>query len=151
MFAWNRTHNCTKPAASYIYYTCCYQAVSTQLTIEFILREDVSNWYIDDVSITQGSSELLINGGFESNLTGWTATSSIGNLSVTPVAMYSPGAAHFNSSVYLYSEAKSTSDHIKQTVNVIQGQNVNISFWWLDEGGIAGPTEICEATVTLTP
>ncbi len=37
--------------------------------IEFILREDISNWYIDNVSIKQDNGELLINGGFESNLT----------------------------------------------------------------------------------
>ena len=150
MFVWDRTNNCTKPAGSYIYYTCCYQAVSTELTIQFILREDVTNWLIDDVSITQGNSELLINGGFESNLTGWTVTSSIGNVSVTPLAMNLPSAAH-TGNTYLHSEGRSTSDRIKQTVNVIQGQNVNISFWWLDQGGTAGPSEICEGSVRLTP
>ena len=150
MFVWNRTNNCVPPSASYLYYTCCYRATSTQLTIEFFLRDDISNWLVDDVSISQGSGELLINGGFESNLTGWTATSSIANLLVTPVVMYAPLLAHSSSS-YLYSEAKNTFDWIKQTVNVIQGQNVNISFWWLDIGGSPGPTEFCEATVTLTP
>lgn len=101
IFARNRTNNCTKPASSYLYYTCCYQAVSTQLTIEFILHEDMSNWYIDDVSIKQGSGELLINGGFESNLTGWSVSSGMGNLSVTPMAVYSPGVAH-TGPAYLY-------------------------------------------------
>ncbi len=62
----------------------------------------------------------------------------------------SPGGAH-SGSAYLYSEAKYASDHVQQTVNVTQGQNVNISFFWLDEGGVPGPTEQCEATVTLTP
>jgi len=150
MFTWDRSNNCTKPAASYIYYSCCYQAISNQLTIEFLLREDVSNWFIDDVSITQGNGELVINGGFESNLTGWTAISSAGNLAITPLSVQSIGSAHAGSS-YLYSEAKTTFDRVKQTVNVTQGQNVNISFWWLDEGGVPGPTEICEASVTLTP
>lgn len=110
----------------------------------------MSNWYIDDVSIKQGSNELLTNGGFESNFTGWTVSSGISNLSVTPLAMNSPGAAH-TGSVYLYSEAKFSSDRIKQTVNVIQGQYVNISFWWLDDGGVPALLELCEAVVTLTP
>jgi hypothetical protein len=65
MFTRNRTDNCTKPAASYLYYTCCYQAVSTHLTIEFILREDISNWYIDDVSIRYAlKPKLVLNFGF---------------------------------------------------------------------------------------
>ena len=110
----------------------------------------MSNWYFDDVSIRQGNSELLINGGFESNFTGWTVSSSISNLSITPLAMTSPGSAH-TGSVYLYSEAKYASDHIKQTVSVSQGQDVNISFWWLDDGGTPGASELCEAVVTLTP
>lgn len=150
MFLRNRTNNCSKPANSYLYYSCCYQAVSNQLTIEFVLREDMSNWYFDDVSIKWGSSELLINGGFESNLTGWTAVSSISNLSVTPVAMHSAGSAH-TGSVYLHSEAKYASDRIKQTISVIPGQNLDISFWWLDDGGIPAASELCEAVVTLTP
>ena len=150
MFLRNRTDNCSKPASSYLYYTCCYQPVSNQLTIEFALREDMSNWYFDDVSIKQGNNQLLINGGFESNFTGWTVSSSISNLSVTPLAMHSPALAH-TGSVYLYSEAKYASDHIKQTVSVLQGQYVNVSFWWLDDGGVPGSSELCEAVVTLTP
>lgn len=110
----------------------------------------MSNWYIDDVSLKQGSGELLINGGFELNLAGWTVSSGIANLSTTPLAINSPGSAH-TGSAYLYSDAKYASDHIRQTVNVIQGQNVNISFWWLDDGGTPGPSELCEAVVTLTP
>lgn len=101
--------------------------------------------------MTQGNGELVINGGFESNLTGWTATSGIGNLSVTPIAKYSPSAAHYNSTNYLHSEGIAAPDHIKQTVNVVQGQNVNVSFWWRDLGGVAAPSEVCEAIVKLTP
>ncbi|CAF2670891.1 unnamed protein product [Rotaria sp. Silwood2] len=149
LFSWNRTNNCTKSSSSYVYYTCCYQAVSTQLTIRFKLQEEVTHWYIDDVSMIQGNGELIINGGFESNLTGWTIIRST-NLSVTSYADIAPGAAH-SGSAYLYSAAISTPDYIKQTVNVIQGQNVNISFWWFDEGGVGGSFDICEGTVTLIP
>ncbi len=67
------------------------------------------------------------------------------------MAIYSSSAAHFNSSVYLQPEARSASDYIKQTVNVIQGQNVNISFGWLDEGVVSDGLEICEVTIILTP
>lgn len=151
IFVWNRTHNCTTPTSSYTYFSCCYQPVTTQLTIQFLLRDDLTNWAIDDVSMTQGNGELIINGGFESNLTGWSVASSIGNLSVTPISKYSPSAAHYNSTFYLHSEAIFTPDIINQTVNVIQGQNINISFYWFDLGGVPGPTEVCEAIVKLYP
>ncbi|CAF1024114.1 unnamed protein product [Rotaria sordida] len=149
ILSWSRTNNCTRSSSSYVYYSCCYLAVSTQLTIQFQLQEQVSHWYIDEVSMIQSNGELIINGGFESNLTGWTVIPST-NLSVTSYAHVAPGAARFGSA-YLYSEAVSGPDYIKQTFNVVQGQNVNVSFWWLDEGGVGGANDICEGIVTLTP
>jgi hypothetical protein len=40
----------------------------------FVMRNDRSFWYLDDVSVTNSSgSELLMNGNFEQgNLFGWT-------------------------------------------------------------------------------
>jgi hypothetical protein len=54
-------------------------------------------------------------------------------------------------SISFYSVAASILDYIKQIINVTQALNVNISFWWNDERGVAGPTEKCEGLVTLTP
>ncbi|CAF0712486.1 unnamed protein product [Adineta steineri] len=93
------------------YKNCCYQAISIQLSIEFKLIEQVSVWHIDDVSMTQGNGELINNGGFEMNFTGWTISSSA-NLSITSLAYYSPSAAH-TGSIHLYSTALSTPDKIK--------------------------------------
>ena len=44
-----------------------------------------------------------------------------------------------------FRKAKATEDI------VIQNQDVNVSFWWYDEGGVAAPTEKCEGYVILTP
>jgi hypothetical protein len=76
MFDWDSSHNCTQSPSSLIYFLCCYQATSAQLTIDFELRDDISPWYIDDVGITQGNGELTMNSSFESNLIGWTGNSS---------------------------------------------------------------------------
>lgn len=149
MLSWNQTGVCTASAPSYRYHSCCYQAVSNQVTIEFKLFEEVGRWFIDDVSMTQGNGELVTNGGFEANLTGWMVTSSA-NLSVTPLALVAPMSAR-SGQAYLYSTGIGVPDKIRQTVSVVQGQPVNVSFWWYDEGGAAGPTERCEGTVTLTP
>ena len=148
MLRWDRSHNCTRSTSSYVYFTCCYQTISTQLTIRFKLQEDVSQWYFDDVSIRQGSGELLNNGGFESNLTGWTVTLASNSSVTTFVDVL--GTAH-SGSAYLRSQSSTAPDYLAQTVSVVQGQNVNISFWWFDEGGVSGVSDVCEGIVALIP
>jgi hypothetical protein len=44
--------------------------------------------------MTQNIGELIINGSFESNFTGWTVIFP-GNLSVTPLAYFSPVTSNF--------------------------------------------------------
>ncbi|CAF0732152.1 unnamed protein product [Adineta steineri] len=136
---WNNTGVCTQSSPSYRYFSCCYQVISTQLSIEFKLIEQIIVWHINDVSMTQGNGELIDNGDFEMNFTGWTIPSSA-NLLITPLAYYSPSVA-YTGSIHLYSTALSTPDKIKQTVN--------ISFWWYDESDVAVPTERCEGSFTL--
>lgn len=144
----DRSNNCTRSSSSYVFQTCCYRTISTQLTIRFKLQEDVSQWYFDDVSIRQGSGELLSNGGFESNVTGWTVILA-SNSTITTFADAS-GGAH-SGLAYLRSQCQGASDYILRTVAVVQGQNVNISFWWRDEGGVSGGSDVCEGIVALIP
>jgi hypothetical protein len=148
MLRWDRSNNCTRSASSYIYRSCCYRTISTQLTIRFKLQEDVSQWYFDDVSISQGSGELLNNGGFESNVTGWAVTLA-SNSTITTFADAS-GGAH-SGLAYLRSQCQGAPDYIEQTVAVSQSQDVNISFWWRDEGGVSGGSDVCEGIVSLIP
>jgi hypothetical protein len=100
--------------------------------------------------MSQGNGELIVNGGFESNLTGWTINSS--NPLISPSIYVSIGGCR-SGTACLYSESTVTHspDYIKQTVSVTQGQNVNISFWWLDDGGTGGSSDRYEAMVILTP
>lgn len=121
------------------------------MTIRFKLQQDVTQWYIDDVSLKQNSQELLINGGFESNITGWTILQH-DNSTVSSFVELSPGASK-TGSMYLRSSAASGPDYIFQRVNVIQGADVNVSFWWYDEGGAVyyPSVDVCEGTVVLIP
>jgi hypothetical protein len=150
MFLRNNSGSCNGPSLPFAYATCCYKAISSQLTIEFRLLQEVSGWYIDDVSMTQGSGELIINGGFESNLTGWTIITT--NALISPLTFFSIGGCKSGSACLIsQSTITHSPDYVKQIVNVIPGQNVNISFWWSDDGGTGGSSDLCEATVTLTP
>lgn len=63
------------PGATYVNYTVNFTAVLTSTDITFAFRNDPGFTAMDDVSvvdITTASGNLISNGGFESNLTGWT-------------------------------------------------------------------------------
>jgi hypothetical protein len=54
-------------------------------------------------------------------------------------------------SAYLYGGSKYAPADLKQTFNVIQGQNINISFWWADGGSpVYIPGKICQANVIIS-
>jgi hypothetical protein len=59
------------------------------------------------------------------------------------------GSSH-TGSAYLYGGSQNAAAYLRQTFNIIQGQNLNISFWWADGGSsVFIPGKICQATVTL--
>ena len=58
----------------YRYYSYSQLATSTPLTLRFNLQHDTQagHWYFDDISVRQNDNyQLITNGDFESNLTGW--------------------------------------------------------------------------------
>jgi hypothetical protein len=135
----------------YNYYACYQMATSTSLTIQFSLQHDTmsGHWYFDDISAVQNDTiQLIINGGFESNLTGWTLNISSNTTPETYVDR-TTGLAH-TGSAYLYGGSKNSPAYIQQTFNVVQGEYINISFWWGYNGGLTiGQT--CQAVGQLIP
>ncbi len=91
------------------------------------LQEDISHWSIDDISATHN------NGGFESNWTGWILTIPSNVVTSGTCVHNQNNSAHAGSS-YLYDRSQNAPADLKQTFNVIQGQNINISYWWSDGG-----------------
>ncbi|CAF4693634.1 unnamed protein product [Rotaria sp. Silwood1] len=136
---------------SYNYYSCYQMAISTSFTIQFALQHDTisGHWYFDDISAVQNDNiQLIINGGFESNLTGWTLNISSNSTPDTYVDTIT-NLAH-TGSAYLYGASKFYPAYIQQTFQVIQDEYINISFWWRYDGGLKlGHT--CQAIGQLIP
>ena len=135
----------------YNYYTCHQIATSTSVTIQFGLQHGTvsGHWYFDDISVTQNNNiQLIINGGFESNLTGWILNISSNSTRETYVDSMS-GLAH-TGSAYLYGASRNSPAYIQQTFNVTQGEYINVSFWWGYDGGLHSG-HVCEAIGQLLP
>ncbi|CAF3989541.1 unnamed protein product, partial [Adineta steineri] len=98
-----------------------------------------SYWYLDDVSVTNGSTELLINGGFESGsfMPGWDATleyyDSPPNAQVEGSFLsFSPKEGSFQIIAYYKQDLP---DVITQSFPVIANSTYTVRFWLLDLGG----------------
>ena len=63
-------------ATSYFYLTFAWiSSIKESATLAFELRHDPNYWHLDDVSVDNGTAEMLINGGFESgSLSPWIRT-----------------------------------------------------------------------------
>ena len=124
---------------------------SNSLTIRFTFQHDTSSghWYFDDISAVQNvNRQLIVNGGFEGNFTGWMVNASDNSISDTYIDRRI-GLAH-TGSAYLYSASKNTPFYIEQRLNVTRGKYIHLSFWWGYDGGLKiGNT--CQATAQLIP
>lgn len=143
-------YSVTNPTSTYSNYSCfSYTWVATQAsaTLSFVFRHDPGDWLLDDVSVYHGTTQMIINGGFETgNLTGWTYSISgacSGNFGGR--VSYDPTKAK-SGNYYYYDGCNSRSDKLYQTFSTIAGDTYNISFWLINEGCCAA-TEIANITI----
>ena len=108
------------------------------ISLAFQMRHDPSYWYLDDVSVYNRGTQMLINGGFEtSSLTNsWTVSTPFG-------VCGSSGAAITTSSVRsgsfsLRDGSTGCADQVSQTFGIISGEVYTISFWILMGGSGSG-------------
>lgn len=130
----------------YQYYSCSYMTTSTSLTIRFTFQHDTTSghWYFDEISAVQNvNGQLIINGGFESNFTGWNINVSANSTFDTYVDR-TAGLAH-TGSAYLHGGSKNTPSYIEQTLNVTNGEYIHLSFWWGYDSGL-NIGNMCQAT-----
>lgn len=119
---------------SAINYLCyCYEwtAPSTGLvSLTFQLRNDPDYWFLDDVSIYNGGTQMLINGNFESgNISPWVVTSPYGPCqhggSLGQVCTLFPHAGSYD----CCDGCNTVPDQVTQSLTVTAGQTYVISFW----------------------
>lgn len=130
--------------------SCCYSSsTASQLTIEFTIQEDDSGyWLIDDVSATQGTGELITNGGFESNLSNWTVA--LGVIATANIFVDTVSGQQHSGLGFLSASSASSSSYIQQTFPIVQGTNTLVSFWLLYMPAFGSSFGISEISVTLT-
>jgi hypothetical protein len=100
------------------------------VTLAFQLRQDPDYWYVDDVSIYAGATQMLINGGFETgSLFPWMRTTPNGACSgvAGAVSNYAPHTGIYG----LRDGSYQCADEISQQFMATAGQNYILSFWML--------------------
>ncbi|CAM4786791.1 unnamed protein product [Rotaria magnacalcarata] len=129
--------NPTTTGSTFTYYSFTYVATQTCVTLSFGFQQDPSYWTLDDVSVDDDVSNVLINGDFEagSAYTGWSGTN---RLSTT----------NCRSGSYCYRSGTIGSiDYASQSLRLNIGQLYNISFYLSTGTGSSG----IYANITISP
>ncbi|UJR19962.1 hypothetical protein I4U23_023094 [Adineta vaga] len=119
---------------AYNCYAYTWIATGPSATLSFFFRHDPGGWMIDDVNVYHGSTQMIINGGFETgSLTGWTRK---GNCNLNIGQVYS-GSTYAKSGNYYYYDpcaGMNMGDTLQQTFSTIMGDTYVISYWLTNYG-----------------
>ena len=118
--------------ASYVCQAYSWTATANDtVSLQFQFQHSPGRWYLDDVSVFYGGTQLLINGGFESGtLTPWFRTTpNGGSCSGQIAAVTTSGGSARTGSWYLWNGQINCYDQIEQNFNVTAGETYVISYW----------------------
>ena len=130
-------------------YTCMsYEWVSPRtglVTLAFQFRHDPDYWYLDDVSVYNGPTQLLSNGGFETgSLSPWIRTTPNGICAgaAAAVSTVSPRSGIYS----LRDGSNGCADRVSQQFLATNGQIYVVSFYL--KSSLSGPNTT--ALITLS-
>ena len=117
-------------AFGWTHYSYTVTASSSSTTITFGFRQDPAYFDLDDVSVTPISTELVVNGGFESALSsGWTDNAS-----------GSQFATIIHSGSYSYRTGPTgTEKYLSQILATTAGQTYAFTFWLYNQTSVKPP------------
>ena len=115
---------------NYTFYSYSYKTCATSATITFAFRHDVDSWCLDDVAVWNGSSNVLVNGGFEiGTYAGWNHQNPSNNTNPGTVS-YGYGSVLPRTGSYAYIDGiYGNVDYLSQTFTTTPYYPYNISFW----------------------
>ncbi|UJR24283.1 hypothetical protein I4U23_027250 [Adineta vaga] len=116
-------------------------AASGTVTLAFQFRHDPGLWYLDDVSVFDGTNEKIVNGDFETGSLSpqWTKSAPNGSCTCCITARVdniTGGVVPKSGSQYVIDGSNNCISQISQSFTVTLGQVYTISFWLRDGGGI---------------
>lgn len=136
--------NPSTPMTTYICFARTWIATSTTATLSFFFRHDPGYWFLDDISVYHGISQVLTNGGFENLAVGWSysgsCSSNTGGLIVIDPAYVLSGQHSYSSRCIGFG------DTISQTFLTVPGDAYLIKFW-LRRTDCCSPIVIANITV----
>lgn len=104
---------------TFTYYTFTYVATQSCVTLSFGFRNDFDYWILDDILVSNGIQNLVINGDFEDGLayTGWQGANHLSSMNC-------------HSGSYCYYDGNIGSfDYLNQSLSLIIGETYSISFY----------------------
>jgi hypothetical protein len=110
------------------------------VTLAFQFRNDPDYWYLDDVSVYDGGTQMLVNGDFETgSLSPWVRTFPNGTCPGVPGKICSTNSYNGN---YNYCDGCNTiPDQLSQSFMATTGHVYVVSFW-LATGALGSVTSI---------
>ncbi|CAF1454017.1 unnamed protein product [Adineta steineri] len=139
----------TQPSSSnypsYDCYAYTWVATGASAALSFFFRQDIGGWMLDDVNVYHGTTQVIINGGFEAgNLNAW---NHFGSCAVNTGMAYSGRSDANTGDYYYYDPCTLYGDTISQTFSTVIGDIYIISFW-LTNYWCCSLTEIANVTIT---
>ncbi|CAF1507759.1 unnamed protein product, partial [Didymodactylos carnosus] len=138
--------NPTTTASGYTCYAYKWYATSSSATLTFALRQDPGFWSLDDVSVYDGGTQVLVNGGFETgSFSPWIYSypnghgGTYGRIDHNTYSYAHTGYYYYADGCYSYT------DYLSQTFATVLGDLYVISFYIFQDGG--GATIIGNVTI----
>jgi hypothetical protein len=147
------TSNIFSTSARNYSYTCKYvewiSSTNGTVSLVFQLRNDPAKWYIDDVSVLNTTTEMLINGGFETGsfTPGWTKSMPNGMCGGGSTSAQVNSSSCRTGTYCLNDGCLGVTDQISQSFVVITGHSYFVSFWLVSDATGFGTVSV---SVTLS-
>lgn len=116
--------------SAYKFYSFSYQTCARSAKLTFAFQQDIDAWCLDDITVSNGTHNLILNGGFETgNLMPWVYENPR-NLSFPGGISQAWSNHNARSGIYFYSDGVYNGfDYLSQNFSTIPMFQYNISFW----------------------